>query len=293
MPSRYCGPSPPAKTDGFTLVELTVALAVAMVVLGAVYSFYAAQQRHFTNQRLMLRARQNLRGALMVIERELRMVGYDPEDSGAFGLVDVRRYDIAKLHEVNPNGQQVLSYTYDADGDGGLQKSKKRLNREHPEFKISDVHRDGHVCLTWDNGGGRYPLAENIQAVGFAFAVDADRDGYCDRWPGGPHLIWAVDSDNDNLLDANIDTNGDGVIDERDDVNGDKKIDMNDGCALNPQIGLDRVKAVRVWLLAVTKDSLQARPGTRTLVVGDRIIKSGKDGLTGFVLETRVQFRNL
>jgi len=278
---------------GFTIVELMIALVVSSISVGAVYSIYTVQQRHFINQQLILTAHQNLRGAVMVIEHELRMLGYDPEDSGGFGLVDVRRYDVNHAGQLNMEGQPVLFYTYDLDEDGGLDKRAKGRNKEHPKFRISDIHNDGRICLTWDNGSGRRPIAENIQAIAFAYAVDVDGDGYCDRWAGGTHLIWAVDSDNDNLLDTHIDTNSDGVIDEKDDANGDNKIDMADGCALKPQIPLDRVKAVRVWLLAATSRPLKGSRDTRKQVVGDRILLPRDDGLKRLALEARVNFRNL
>jgi type IV pilus assembly protein PilW len=155
------------------------------------------------------------------------------------------------------------------------------------------VHNEEHICLTWDNGAGRYPLAENIQAIGFAYAIDRDGDGNCDSQTGSENLIWAVDSDNDNLLDANIDTNGDGVIDENDDANGDHRIDTADGCALNPQVSLKCVKAVRVWVLAVTSGRLLGGCDNRSHVVGDRILTPSDDGRMRLVLQSRVQCRNL
>jgi type IV pilus assembly protein PilW len=278
---------------GFTLVELLIALVVAMVTMAAVYSAYVVQQRHFGNQRLVMRAQQNLRGALIILEQELRMVGYDPEDSGQFGVVDIRRYDPVRHRECNPEGQPVLFYTYDEDEDGRLNEENYQRNEEHPKFRISDTHNDGHLCLTWDNGAGRNPLAENIEAIGFAFAIDADGDGQCDSWPEGGGLIWAVDSDNDNLLDADIDTNRDGAIDELDDANGDRRIDGADGRGLNPQVPLRCIKAVRVWVLAATTGRIQGLYTRRSLVVGDRILAPSDDGRRRFVLQTRVQCRNL
>jgi len=291
--------------NGFTIVELMIALVVAMVAIAAVYSVYTVQQRHFRNQQLILTAQQNLRGAIMVLEQELRMVGYDPEDSGGFGLVDVRRYDPVNTWELNPDGQPVLFYTCDVNEDGFLDDntdgngnnnlvgSTKIRNKEHPRIRISDIHNDGHICLTFDIGSGRCPLAKNIQAIGFAYAVDVDGDGYPDRGFGSAHLIWAVDSDNDNLLDTNIDTNGDGLINEEDDANGDNKIDIADGGALDSQVPLNRVKAVRVWVLAATLRPLRANSDNRTQVVGDRLIRPAADGLKRFVLVSSVQCRNL
>ena len=302
VPWESADPSTLAGCHGFTLIELLVALVVALVALAAVYSTFIVQLQMFGNQRLVMRAQQNLRGALLILEQELRMAGYDPEDSGGFGVVDVRRYDLVHQHECNPDGQPVLFYTYDANEDGRLEGDRNQINKEpagkerneeHAKFRISDKDNDGHICLTWDNGAGRNPLAENIQAIAFAFAIDTDGDGRCDSWPGGGDLIWAVDSDNDNLLDADIDTNGDGIIDEKDDANGDHRIDMADGRPLNPQVPLRCIKAVRVWVLAVTQGRLQGEDDHQVHVVGDRILTSTDDGKKRLVLQTRVQCRNL
>lgn len=279
--------------DGFTIIELLIALVVAMAVIGAVYSVYTVQLRQFSNQQLVLSARQNLRSALIVIRQELRMAGFDPQDSGGFGLQDIRRYDVFQNDILSLDGQPVLFYSYDRDEDGILDMSGRGRNKEQPKFRISDIHGDGRICLSWDNGGGRQALAENIQAVGFAFAVDIDGDGYADRMDDAEHLLWAVDSDNDNLIDTNIDVNGDGLIDQKDDANDDGRIDRTDGGAISSPVPLDRVRAVRVWVMAVTERPLQGYWSDRTLVVGDRIIKPAGDGLKRIVLETQVQCRNM
>ncbi len=278
---------------GVTLIELLIAMAVAMVTIVCAYTVYVVQQRQYGNQQLMLTARQNLRGGLAVMEQQLRMVGYDPEDSGHFGIVDVRRYDIEKGSQLDADGQPVLFYTCDVDENGGLDDRRKGRNREHPKFRISDIHKDGRICLTWDNGSGRRPLAENIIALGLAYAVDVDADGRPDMGPGGVAPIWAVDSDNDNRLDVDIDTNHDGSIDPSDDTNNDQRIDWADGGKLDPQIPLKHVMAVRVWLMAVTRRPIKGSHDQRNLVVGDRIMPAMEDGFRRFVMETRVTCRNL
>jgi type IV pilus assembly protein PilW len=207
--------------------------------------------------------------------------------------VDIRRYQIVKANVPDIDGQPVFYYTYDIDADGRLDDSNRGINKEHPRIRISDVYDDGRICLTWDNGSGRRPLAQNIQSIGFAYAVDADNDGRLDRWADGEHLIWAVDSDNDNRLDTHIDTNDDGLIDEKDDTNGDHKIDRADGGALDPPLPLDTIRSVRVWLMAVTSKPVQGVSDRRVLVVADRIIPPAGDGLKRLVLQSRIECRNL
>lgn len=278
---------------GFTLLELMVAMTLSVVVVGAAGSIYIVQQRQYSKQRMLHAAWHNLWGGLQVMEKEIRKVGYDPEDSRAFGIIDVRRYDLVNAKKLSLLGQPVLFYTCDVDENGGLDLRSRGHNREQPKFRISDVHGNGSVCLTWDNGSGRRPLADHIQAMGFAFALDRDGDGCLDAAAGTDHLIWAVDSDNDNLLDVNIDTNTDGILDERDDANRDGKIDWADGGKMDQQAELGSIRVVRVWLLARTEKMLIGHVDRHRHVIGDRVYKAAHDGYARLVVASTIVCRNL
>ena len=58
---------------GFTLVELLVAVFVAGIVMTAVYSAYSSQQKSYTVQEQMAEMQQNLRSAMFMMTREIRM----------------------------------------------------------------------------------------------------------------------------------------------------------------------------------------------------------------------------
>jgi type IV pilus assembly protein PilW len=272
---------------GFSLIELLVAMVVALVAIAAVYSVYAVQQRENRNQRLKLAAQQNLRSALVVLEQEIRMAGFDPQDTGLFGITDIRRYDVIGTG-LDPQGQPAIFYTVDWNENGLLEPN------EFYGLRIRDDRKLGRTYLTMSIGGsGRQRLAENIEAWGLAYAVDVDRNGLLDTWQGGSHLIWAVDSDNDNFLDSHLDTNNDGKIDLSDDADGDQVISAADGAPLNPPIPVDRIKAVRIWLLVVTEHPLQNHYDSRPLMVGDRIILPPNDGFQRRVMEIIIECRNL
>ena len=283
----------PFTQSGFTLVELLIAMVVALVAIGAIYSVYICQLHSYRNEQLTSQAQQNLRGAMVILEQEIRMAGYDPENTGQFGIVDVRRYDLIDRNALNLEGQPILSYTLDMDENGDLDDRSGGHNREHPNFRMRNDRSKGRVYLSWNTGTSWQPLAENIQAIGFAFAVDMDDDGRPDTWSDGPHLIWAVDSDNDNLLDTHLDTNDDGRIDTADDADGDLRLTGADGAALNPPVPLDRIKIVRVWLLSVSSQPLKGHLDSRSYVVGDRVIKAAPDGFAHQLLETVIEGRNL
>jgi type IV pilus assembly protein PilW len=278
--------------SGFTLLELLIAMVVGLIAMGVVYSVIVVQQRSYYQQRSLLGAHQNLRGAMVVLEQQIRLAGFDPEGSGHFGITDVRRYDTVGT-KPKEDGQPALFYTVDRDENGAVDDRNHNRNGEHPNFRIRDDLNTGRIYLAFDLGGGRQPLAENIQAIGLAYAVDTDRDGRPDTWDDEGHLIWAVDSDNDNRLDTHIDTNNDGVIDERDDSDGDFQITAADGGVLKPPVAMDRICAVRVWLLAAALLPVKRSAGRRPYVVGDRLITKTHGQESYQLLETVVQCRNL
>ena len=148
---------------------------------------------------------QNLRAAMYVMEREIRMAGYDPTGSGNFGITDIRLKDIDD--DLDVNGNSSLEFTIDRD-DNGLGPD----GDETVYYCIYDSPvgaPDGKTDLAQRyGGGGRQLLAQNIEALGLAYAFDNNGDGQLDTTVAG-NTIWAIDSDNDNDLDVNLDTNDD------------------------------------------------------------------------------------
>jgi len=61
---------------GLTLIELLVALAISAVVIAAIYRTFLGQQKTYTVQEQVVDMRQNVRGAISNMMRELRMTGF-------------------------------------------------------------------------------------------------------------------------------------------------------------------------------------------------------------------------
>jgi type IV pilus assembly protein PilW len=64
--------------SGFSLLELMVALAVSGIVLAGIYGAYQDQLRTSITQERIVDMNQNLRVAMYIIERDLRMGGANP-----------------------------------------------------------------------------------------------------------------------------------------------------------------------------------------------------------------------
>jgi type IV pilus assembly protein PilW len=136
-------------------------------------------------------------------------------------------------------------------------------------------------------------IVENIEAVGFAYAY-ANDDGDIEK--DGENIVWAIDSnptDANNQLDVKLDGNGDSFIDAGDDTNDDEVIDDDDaGTALASPVDLDRIRAVKIWLLVKTGNPDRNYTSTNTYVVGNRIITKS-DGNRHQLLATTVKCRNM
>ncbi len=62
--------------QGFTIVELLVAMAIALVVLGAIFYTFKSQQDSYVVQSDVAAAQQNVRAAMHLISRDIQMAGY-------------------------------------------------------------------------------------------------------------------------------------------------------------------------------------------------------------------------
>jgi len=95
-------------------------------------------------------------------------------------------------------------------------------------------------------------------------------------------VVWAWDSDGDNILDRYLDTNKDGVIDAADAVNG---------AALAAVVPMTSIRAVQVWLLGRTRYPIRGHIENETYVVGPKHITPG-DGYKRTLLNGIVMIRN-
>ena len=62
--------------QGFTLVELMVAMAISLVVMGAIFLTFKSQQDSYVIQSRVTDTQQNLRAAMYMLTRDIQMAGY-------------------------------------------------------------------------------------------------------------------------------------------------------------------------------------------------------------------------
>jgi type IV pilus assembly protein PilW len=334
--------------NGFTLIELMAAIAISAAVMAGIYSMFIVQQRTQVAEQVAVDMQQTVRAAMYMMERDIRMAGFDPTVTWGFDGLDNdgdgdtdesdEKQNDRGLDGVDNDGDGSIDAA-DADGESpgivfaGPHSVKITMDivddndRQHttPEEIIrygfankydansdglADLNKGGAAPLGRAVGAGSpQPMAEDIQAIAFAYAYNHDGgapieslDSLLDTSPGG-NVIWAFDSDGDRLLDKLLDTNDDGVINAGDTPGGRDLIGAGWETAYVP---LTRIRAVRIWLLARSRVPLKNYTDTATYVVGNKHINtrdSNRDGVVDALditdnykrrlLTATVQCRNL
>ncbi|HBN26506.1 MAG TPA: hypothetical protein DD405_03440 [Desulfobacteraceae bacterium] len=280
---------------GFTIVELLIAIAISSVVMAGIYAVFESQKRTYLTQEEVVEMQQNLRAGIDMMADEIRMAGYDPNDIEGLGIDDIAPRDINNNADAAITGNGFIKLSSDRNGDGILADTEK-ISFSIYDFPV--IAPDGTLDLGRTiGGGGRQPLAQNIEAMGFAFAFDADGNGDLDTDAGG-NIIWASDSDGDNDLDINLDTDGDGDIDAADGP-GIGNTGLIGGQALGTDVVPDDIRAVRIYLLAKSGRRDSTIVNNFTYVVGHKVINPLTDAdpannnLRMRLLVTTVKCRNL
>ncbi len=115
--------------QGFTMVELLVAMVVSLLALAAIYSTFLSQHRSYQVQNETADMQQNIRTAMYFMQREIRMAGSDPFNTGNFGITAANQTSITFTEDISNggtgapdgvlNGNETITYNF-ADSDGDL-----------------------------------------------------------------------------------------------------------------------------------------------------------------------------
>jgi type IV pilus assembly protein PilW len=140
MPNRL------SNKDGFTLIELLVAMTLGLIVMASIGSVYLTQQKSYIAQEQIAGVQQNLRAAMYYMEREIRMAGCDPTQSGNPAIITA--------------DNDVFHFQSDLNGDGSISGSNEDVT-----FSLDAVGNEIERNIQ--------PLASNIEALNFVYLDSA------------------------------------------------------------------------------------------------------------------------
>jgi len=159
---------------GITLVELLVALVICGIVVAGIYRVMIAQNKAYTVQDQVVEVQQNIRNAMEIMVRDLRMNGFDYDNSTS--LVQIP--NTASLIQVTGNSITV-EYEYYSTGPPFV----SRKDTVAYTLNGSDLRRQVTGALPSNE-----VLLENVDSLQLTCGVDGrifdytTQDGVVDNW---------------------------------------------------------------------------------------------------------------
>jgi len=143
---------------GLTLIELLVGMVICAMVVAGIYRLFIAQSRAYTVQDQVVEVQQNIRSAMEVMLRDLRMTAFDDDRTP---LVTVAQpalvpgdHSVTVRYEYENAPYEVRYWL-----EGGT-----TLNRQETRNGVSTTET----------------ILENVEALNFTYGVDENEDGAMD-----------------------------------------------------------------------------------------------------------------
>jgi len=151
----FSGANPKSSNaGGFTLIELMVSIAIGLMVLASVATTFTSQTRAYSAQEQVNQMEQNLRGALDIMSREIKMAGYRPNGGTVTGVVSFSSTALTIQADINGNGTVLSS----------------GMGSDTAYEQIAYAYDSTNKKITRQVGSGTAEtLAENISAFSFLY----------------------------------------------------------------------------------------------------------------------------
>lgn len=147
---------------GITLIELLVALVIGGIVIAGIYRVFISQTRAYVVQDQVVEVQQNIRSAMEILLRDLRMTGFNGDNTPLTPYITPGTNNITLFYE---NNGAVRQTSYLVDGNSRLMR-----NQVPPETAPSEAGGD--------------PILTNVNALNFRYGIDTDipSDGMVNSW---------------------------------------------------------------------------------------------------------------
>ena len=175
-------------SDGFTVTELVLALAIMMMVMAAIVSLLISLNRAYTAQNVTAGVQQVTRAGINILTRDLRMAGLNPLNINQIGILEASVHKIRFQHDTNGSGEiekgQSEDISYLLNGNHQLIRQKdcnsrsnrslvdhvnnltfEYFNRDNKETSIiEDIHTI-EISITVREPAGKYKLISRTNST--------------------------------------------------------------------------------------------------------------------------------
>jgi prepilin-type N-terminal cleavage/methylation domain-containing protein len=310
-------------SQGFTLVELLVAMFITLVVMGTIFLTFKSQQDSYVIQDQITATQQNLRSAMYVLTRDIQMAGYytnfdtdtytrDWDDLDGDNEV-IRPLIFTRNNVVDGGGDNIKDNTdviviVKASSEGRALVAGEDATAGIITLTTRDLDGDGNDDL--NNTGKKYGILakEDLSAAEF-FEVDSAAGNITP--PGGltqnydvgdlilraDIIIYRVDEDatNPSLRRRNFgQDNGNYQVVAENIDNLQFRYLLSDGTWTHNPAGQEpNVRAVEISLLARTANTNRGYTDTNTYNIGDNPNPNPNDAYRRKLICSIVKTRNI
>jgi type IV pilus assembly protein PilW len=141
--------------DGFSVVELVVALGVMLMVMVGIISLFTSLNRTYTTQNAAAAVQQVTRTGIDIMTRNIRMAGFNPLNKNPIGIIEA--------------SSEKIRFLCDLDGSGSIEVDA------HPREDIAFLLNRNKQLIKQNNGNSRSnrSLVDNVRDLKFKY-FDAD-----------------------------------------------------------------------------------------------------------------------
>jgi len=299
--------------QGFTLTELLVAMAIATIVLSAIFLTFKSQQDSYVVQSQVAMTQQNVRGAMQLISRDIQMAGYytnfetstiSMDWDGMGGNESMRPLIYARdnisavgdgikdntdliviVKASMENGRQIAfgEVASGATASASLRDAGDLTQDKYAVLVKEDLSRAEFFRVT--NSTGTMTLSKSL--------VETYTE---DDWIFRADIIIYYVSDNDpehpSLMRRNLGNNEEAQVTAEDIDNLQFRYVLDDGSKVDSGFNERNVRAVEISILARTPHTIRGYMDPNAYNIGGMDVTPG-DGYRRRLLKALIQTRNI
>lgn len=172
---------PKFNQKGITLIELLVALVIGGIIIGGIYNLFVAQTKAYTVQDQVAEVQQNVRSAMEILLRDLRMTGFDDDATPAITIPTPVAFPLS-------DNSITVSYEH-------YDRILAQYQRHTVTYNLNAANLIRQLTVN-DVAQPLETVLGNVEALLFTYGVDQDL-------PGTPGYGKMDDQNGDNIIDDN------------------------------------------------------------------------------------------
>jgi len=172
------------KQHGFTLVEIMIAITIGLVMLAGILQINQANKESNRLQRNMGFVQENIRSAMELLARDIRMAGYYEDDNSANPIsAPIAPFVVATTwddsNELNTTGSDTITLNYESDQDclGQTTPVVAAGPAAGNRFAINHYFiRDQRLMCRGNGNATAQPLVDGVESLQILYGENTNDD---------------------------------------------------------------------------------------------------------------------